>query len=211
MAEAEVLNVQVREDRGKRNARRMRAAGQIPAVVYGHGQETVSLAVRSGEVAAALRHGAKLVRLAGGVNDSAVIHEVQWDTFGSQVLHLDFARVSTDESIETTVVLECRGDAPGTHSGGVLEQPVHELMIECPVTKIPEKISINVNTLELNDTITAGELELPSGAKLLIDPSTVVVQCAERAEVVEEEEGAEPAEPEVIGRREDEDSEGAGD
>lgn len=202
------LNVQIRDTRGKRNARRMRADGHIPAVLYGHGEKNVSLAVASIEFATVLRHGSKVVELKGAVNESVLIREIQWDTFGTEVLHLDLTRVSAGESVETTVSLELRGDAPGTHEGGILQNPIHELHIECPVTVIPDKISVNVNSLQLGDSILAGELSLPEGARLLMDPDTAVVLCVQpAAEVDEEAVPAEGQEPEVIGRKEEEEGE----
>jgi len=208
VANVETLNAHIRDTRGKRNARRLRADGQIPAILYGHGEESVSLSVVADEFAAALRHGSKVVELKGAVNQSALIREVQWDTFGTEVLHLDLTRVSAGESVETTVSLELRGDAPGTHEGGILQNPIHELQIECPVAAIPDKISVNVNSLQLGESISAGELPLPESVRLLMDPETVVVLCVQPAAEIEEEEiPGEAQEPEVIGRKEEEEGE----
>ena len=208
MAEAEVVNVKVRSERGKRQARRLRANGFIPAVIYGHGEQTVSLSVSAEEVTGALRHGTRIVSLQGDLKEQAFIRDVQWDTFGNDVLHLDFTRVSAGEMLATTVALECRGEAPGTRTGGVVEQPLHELPIRCPANAITDKIEININALELGQSILVGDLQLPSGAETTVAADTVVVQCVERA-VAEEEEAAPsgPAEPEVIGRKPDEEGE----
>jgi large subunit ribosomal protein L25 len=207
MSAAEVLNVQVRDETGKRKVRRLRANGMIPAVLYGHGQQVVSLSVPADEVNAALRHGNRVVALQGGLNEQVFIREVQWDTFGHDVLHLDFTRVQAGEMLETTVLLECRGDAPGTHAGGVVEQPLHELEIRCPPEAMTDRIEVNINALELGQSITVGDLELPRGAEALAEADMVVVQCVERVEEEEESEATGPAEPEVIGRKEDEDAE----
>jgi large subunit ribosomal protein L25 len=199
---AEVLNVEVRKDAGSRHAKRLRNSGSIPAVLYGHGEQTVSLAVSREQFSTALRHGSRLVDLKGGVNESALIRDLQWDTFGTGVLHIDFARVSADERIEVTVPVELRGQAPGVRQGGVVQHLVHEIEIECLATAIPEKIQLNVNHLELGGSVTVGQLELPSGVKLVSDPEAIAVQCVEPA--VEEETAAgatEGAEPEIIGRK----------
>ena len=102
--------------------------------------------------------------------------------------------------------LECRGDAPGTHAGGVLEQPLHLLQIKCPANSMTDKIEVNVNSVEVGHSITVGDLVLPTGAETLIDADTVVVQCVERVAEDEEAEGAAigPAEPEVIGQKAEE-------
>jgi large subunit ribosomal protein L25 len=136
------------------------------------------------------------------VNESALIRDLQWDTFGTGVLHIDFARVSADERIEVTVPVELRGQAPGVRQGGIVQHLVHEIEIECLATAIPEKIQLNVNHLELGNSVTVGQLELPSGVKLMSDPEAIAVQCVEPAVEEEAEAGAaEGAEPEIIGRK----------
>jgi large subunit ribosomal protein L25 len=180
----------------------MRVGGHIPAVLYGHGGENVSLSVPSDEMAAALRHGSKVVQLTGDVQQSALVREVQWDAFGTHLLHVDFTRVEAGESVETTVAIELRGTAPGSREGGIIEHYVHEVEIRCPVDRIPDKITLGINELGLDQTITADRLPLPSGAELLIDPTTVIVHCTVPAAVAEEEAvPGEYAEPEVIGRK----------
>ncbi|HKD38191.1 MAG TPA: 50S ribosomal protein L25 [Pirellulales bacterium] len=199
---AEVLNVEVRKAAGSRNAKRLRRAGSIPAVLYGHGQDTVPLAVSREQFSTAMRHGSRLVELKGGVNESALIRDLQWDTFGTGVLHIDFTRVSADERIEVTVPVELRGQAPGARQGGVVQHLVHEIEIECLATAIPDKIQLNINHLEIGGSVTVGQLELPQGVKLLSDADAVAVQCVEPvAEVEEEAAPTEGAEPEVIGRK----------
>ncbi len=202
------LTVEIREDFGTTASRRLRKSGKIPAILYGHGEENVGLTVSAEEVAAAIRHGSRLVDLTGAVTESALIKEVHWDAFGIEVLHLDFTRTSKTESVEITVLVELRGVAPGTKLGGVVQHQQHELEIVCPAGSIPEKVEANINSLEIGDVITAGELELPVGASLLTDPAEIIVQCVEAEEEREEElEEAAPGEPEVIGRQE-EDEEG---
>jgi len=199
----ELLNVQRRESVGKRNSRRVRSAGGIPAVLYGHGRETVSLSVPAHDLEAAVRHGSRLVALSGAVNEQAFIRELQWDAWGMNILHVDFARVSAHEMVEVEVPVELRGEAPGHREGGVVEQLLHEIELECEVTDVPEKLYVNINNLNLHGSITAAELALPPTATIRCEPDAVVVQCVEPVAVTEEEEiaPAEEAEPEVIGRR----------
>ena len=144
---AEVLNVAVREECGTRAVRRIRNAGHIPAVLYGHGQPNVNLSIPAKDVTTAIRHGSKLVDLQGGVNESALIRVVQWDAFGVDVLHLDLTRVSAGETVQVSVAVELRGEAPGARAGGLVEHLIHELEIECPVTAIPDKFELSVNDL----------------------------------------------------------------
>jgi len=206
---AEVLNVELRKTQGKRNSRRLRAAGSIPAVLYGHGQESINLSVPAHEIEAAVRHGSRLVMLSGAVDQQAFIRDLQWDTWGMSVLHVDFSRVSEHERVQVQVTLELRGEAPGLKEGGVVEQLVHQIELECEVTQVPEKLEINVNHLDLDESITAGALELPSTATIGCPEDTVIVQCVVPAAVEEEVaevEGAE-VEPEVIGRKPGEEGE----
>lgn len=200
---AEQLSVALRESRGKRHARRMRRAGTTPAVLYGHGKETVALAIPSDQLNAVIRHGVRVVTLSGALSEQAFIRELQWDTYGAQVMHVDFARVFEHETVEVTVGLALRGEAPGVKEGGVIQHHVHEVAIECEVTLIPEKLYANVNGLKLGDEILLSAIELPPRAKLLDDPETVVVACVAPAAEEEAEEAApaEGAEPEVIGRK----------
>jgi len=199
----ELLQVQSRQTRGKHDARRMRRAGQIPAILYGHGQECVSLSIAADALEAALRHGSRVVELAGAVKESALIRDLQWNTWGTEVLHVDFSRVSADETVEVTIAVELRGEAPGLRDGGVLEHLVHEIEIECKATEVPERIKVNVNHLMIGQSISVAELVLPEGAVCHANPKDIVVQCVVPAELPEEEEAAAPseAEPEVIGGR----------
>jgi large subunit ribosomal protein L25 len=206
---AEVLNVKERPDHGKRESRRLRRDGAIPAILYGHKEASVALAVSSDEMAAVVRHGGRVVELKGVVNEKALIRELQWDTFGTEVLHVDLTRVSEHERVTVQVTLELRGQAPGAKAGGLVELLLHELEIDCEALSIPEKIEVNVKDLEIGSDIKASDLKLPPGVTLLTDPETMVVHCVEP---VSEEEFAEAeagtAEPEVIGRKaEDEEDE----
>jgi large subunit ribosomal protein L25 len=199
---SETLAVESRDLRGKRNNRRLRASGKIPAILYGHGQDPVSLAVPAEQFDAMVRQGSRMVALTGAVNESAFIRECQWDTWGNHVVHVDFTRISAHEKVHVQVAIELRGEAPGIKAGGVVKQLLHEIGLECEAGNIPEKLTLNVNSLEMNGSITVAELELPEGATALVDASKDIVQCAEVTEQVEEVEGGE-FEPEVIGRKKD--------
>ena len=207
---AEVLNVTKRDALGTSNTRRLRRTGKIPAVLYGHGRECVHLTIDAGEVESAIRHGTKVLDIVGAATDSVLINEVQWDPFGSEILHVDLTRVSADESVEVTLVVELRGEAPGLKQGGILDHQLHEIEIECPAGKIPDGLSVSINQLNLGDSITAGEVEIPPSARLITPAEQIVVQCTEPTEELGEEEGAESLEPEIIGRKEEE-GEGAED
>lgn len=199
---AETLNVKTRDSRGKREARRLRDSGAIPAILYGHGEANQSLSVVADEMAAVVRHGGRIVELKGAVNEKALIRELQFDTYGKHVLHVDLTRVSEHERIEVKVSVELRGQAVGVKDGGVLEHFVHEIEIECEAISIPDKIDFNVSNLKIGDAVTAGEIPLPAGVTLVSDADALIVHVIEARGEEEEEAGAGAgAEPEVIGRK----------
>lgn len=206
---AQVLPVESRNAQGKRFNRRLRESGRIPAVLYGHGLENVPLAVPSEELTAVIRHGSRMVSLTGAVNESAFIRDLQWDTWGTHILHVDLTRISEHEIVEVKVVVELRGEAPGVREGGVVNQHIHEVEIACPASVIPEKLEVNINHLKLDGSVSLADLVLPQGAKLLdSDLDTIVVDCVVPAELPEEGAGeAAPGEPEVIGAKDKEEGE----
>jgi large subunit ribosomal protein L25 len=205
---AEQLTVELRGDLGKRNSRRLRKVGRIPGVLYGHGKENVCLAVPAESLDTLVQHGNRLVTLTGAVSESAFIREVQWNVWGTHVLHVDFARISEHELVRVEVVVETRGEAPGVKEGGVVEQMIHAIQIECPASAIPERLVVNINHLKLHDSITLAGLALPEGATAVGDPTTVVLHCVEPVEVPEEEVAeAVAGEPEVIGEKKEEETE----
>ncbi|MEX2308079.1 MAG: 50S ribosomal protein L25 [Pirellulales bacterium] len=210
---SELLHVEKRNTAGKRNNVRLRRQGRLPAILYGHGEDPVSLTLAADEFESSLRHGAKVVDLEGDASGKALLQEVQWDTFFQQVLHVDLLRVRAGERVTVDVPIELRGEAPGGRAGGVIEQMIHSIEIEVALDVIPDKLHLNINRLEIDGHLTAKDIEdLPQGAKILSDEDAAIVHCIMPA--VEEEEAA-PAEeavagePEVIGKgKEEEEEEG---
>jgi large subunit ribosomal protein L25 len=211
MAESVVLVTQPREGRGSQSARQLRRKGFIPAVVYGHKEETLCVTLQADELETAIRHGVRVVDLkANGKEEKALIREVQWDHLGKELLHVDFTRVAVDERIVVTVPLELRGVAPGVNAGGTLDQPIHALSVECLAISIPESIRVNVGELQIGGAIHVRDLVLPAGVKAMSDPDAIVVhvttKLTEPAAPVAAE-APEQAEPEVIGRQKAEEEE----
>jgi len=204
MAESVVLPIEKREGRGTRLARKLRARRRVPGVIYGHKEETVSVSVAADALMAAVRHGARVVDLQteNGLQ-KAQIAELQWDSLGMELLHVDFRRVAAGERIHVTVPVELKGIAPGVSGGGILDQPIHTLAIECAADDVPESIRVNVNELQLGAAIHVRDLHLPPGVKALADPDAIVVHITAPQVVPEAAAapGAEQAEPEVIGRK----------
>lgn len=174
---AEVFNVTNREEVGRGPLKRLRRAGKVPAVLYGHGEASVNLAIPAGEVNLALRHSGKVVHLKGAVTEEALIREVQWCTYGITVLHVDLVRVSDSETVDVTLPVQLKGDAAGTKQGGILNFITHEVKVNMPVASIPEAIVADISNVQLGGALHASELTLPSGAKLVSDSHAIIVNC----------------------------------
>ncbi len=205
MADSVKLVGQTREGRGTQAARRLRKKGLTPAVLYGHKEETLALAISTEELESALRHGVHVLDLeAGGKTDKALIKDVQWDHLGKDVLHVDFTRVSEHERITLNVPIELRGIAPGVGGGGALDQPLHSILVECPALSVPESIRVNISELQIGSVIHVRDLVLPAGVKAMADADAIVVQITAPQTAAEPgvaAPAAEQAEPEVIGRK----------
>jgi large subunit ribosomal protein L25 len=203
------LATKPRPGSGTQATRKLRKQGLIPAVVYGHKEAVVPLALDRKEVETALRHNVRVVDLQlDGKSETAVIQEVQYDHLGADVLHVDFKRVSKDERVTMSVRIELKGVPAGLGGGHVLEQPLHQVHVECPALAIPDSIRVNILDLKVGEPIHVRDLHLPDGVKAMDPPDLVVVQIAtvkvEVAPVVAPAEGAvapTSAEPEIVGRR----------
>lgn len=207
---ADTLNVQRREKLGTANNRRLRKSGSVPAVLYGHGEASLSLTVPSGDVQAVVRHGGKVVRLAGDVSENALIRAVQWDVWGKAVLHLDLLRVSEQDKVTTKVTVELKGTAVGLTEGGIVEHVLHEIEIECPAMSIPDKLVLNISDLHLNKSLFVKDVPLPAGATAVTDENSLIVHCVPPHDE-EEAAGGEVStiEPEVIGKKDKEEGDEA--
>lgn len=207
----ETLNVQKRTTSGKLATRRLRREGRLPAVLYGHNEPAISLSIEGDALSATLRHGAKVVQLAGDLQEQALLQDVQWDTYGREVLHVDLLRVAKGERVHVEIEVVGRGEAVGEREGGVVTWVVHAVEIEVTPSDIPERLHIDLTSLELGGSRTAGDIfDLPAGATLVTPADTVMVNCSHPVGDVDVElaAGAE-AEPEVIkkDRKEAEDEE----
>lgn len=177
MSENVTLTATARSGRGTRAAGKLRKQGQLPAVVYGHKEDTVAVSVPAAEFDRAVRvkHARVLDLVIGSKTETVLIRELQWDHLGSHIVHADFARVSKDEKVKVTIPVKLK-NAPKSTGGGVLEQPYHTLHIECLAIAIPDEIVIDVTELTMGHPIHVRELTLPDGVTVLEGPETIVVQ-----------------------------------
>jgi len=215
------VTVEERAERGSREARRLRRAGFVPAVLYGASHpDPVSLKVGERDLRHLLVDGSALFDVKIGAEKSvpAILKDRQDHPVRDEVVHVDFLEVRLDEKIHATVTIELEGieEAPGVKEGGVLDQSTREVNIEALPTDIPERIVVNVSHMDMGDTLTLDAVPAPSGVEYLdvpeevtiasvvvptkveepeIEEETVLIgEDGEPIEVPEGEEGEEPAE-----------------
>jgi large subunit ribosomal protein L25 len=205
------ITVEKRPSRGKNEARRLRQAGKVPAVVYGAGKDTVPITVDVRSLSDAFRAGAGenaifLLKLHDtGETRHAMIREFQRDPVSRRPVHLDFVRVLMDTKIRVRVPVEVVGVAKGVRTdSGILDFVTREIEIECLPGNIPEHLPLDVEELSIGDALRISDVKAPEGVEIVDDPEKVIVHVAhpaaeEVAAPVEAEAAvAEPAEPEVL-------------
>jgi len=174
------LMAQAGRPTGSQPARRLRAAGKIPAVLYGHGIEALPIAVDGRELRAALTTDAGLnALLAVGVDGTthlAMARELQRDPVRGAIRHVDFVIVRRDEVVTVDVPLTLAGEATQVHQGdGVVDQQLHALSVKATPARIPTHLEIDVSDLAIGDTIRVGDIRLPDGVATDVEPETAIV------------------------------------
>lgn len=204
------LGVKVRDKKGKRYARNLRRAGQVPAVIYGHGMEPLSLEVNARELFRVLHSKAGenvVINLkAEGANlkeSTCLIKDIQHDPVTDEIQHIDFTVISLTEEIQASIPVSVKhaDDAPGIKAGGVLDLVHHEVEILCLPTNLPDVIAVDIKNMEIGDVIHFRDLQLPEGVKLEdhIDPDDALIAIhPPRLEEAPAEVAEEGAQPEVI-------------
>ncbi|AWB89800.1 50S ribosomal protein L25/general stress protein Ctc [Homoserinimonas hongtaonis] len=182
-----------RENFGKGFARRLRAEGKIPAVLYGHGTEPQHLALPGHETALLLRKANAMLELdINGKSQTALVKDVQKDPVRQIIEHIDLVVIRKGEKVQVDVPVHVVGEAA---PGASVEQDAHSLLVEAPATSIPEALTISVEGVEPVTHILASEIELPKGVTLIADPETLIVSVVAPSAAEETEAAAEaPAE-----------------
>jgi large subunit ribosomal protein L25 len=213
MAKQVKLKAEPRTTTGRAAARRLKARGVIPAVVYGGKEKSQSLQVSARDLNAMLSHASGeniLVELEISGHKgtkTALLQEVQHSPVGGDVLHVDFHAISMDEKIEANVPLEPLGIATGVKNfGGLLDQNIRLLTVECFPKDLPDKITVDVSALNIGDSIHVRDIKLPQGVVAKVQPDltafSVAAPTAEEEPVTPEAEAA--AGPEVITAKKEE-------
>ncbi len=209
MAELSTLNATTRSEIGSRACRKLRQQGQIPGNVYGHKKGAVAISIDGQELTRAVYSGHKIVDVTlDGELEKTIIREVQWNTFATEILHFDLVRIDANERILVSVPVELKGISPGVTSGGVLDQQVHEVEMEVLAFDLIDSLVVRISDLQIGDSHTLADVELPKSAQIELPLDTVLVQVNEPIVITDEDEEQEeggPTEPELIGKSEDED------
>lgn len=174
----QVLSTESRDTRGKVAARQLRRAGKLPAVLYGHGQEPVSLTVGAKEFSDLIAHHGThmLLNLTGASGETAIIKKIDRHPVKGIPATIDFLRVSANEPITTSVAIHLIGEALDVKTGdGLLVQSLHEIEISTLPGSVPNAIEVDISGLVLNGpAIHISEITMPAGVTLLSDPEAAI-------------------------------------
>ena len=192
MADEATLNVEIRTSFGKGAARKIRAANNIPAVLYGHGSEPVHLTLPGHQTMLLTRKANAVLDLQiEGKSQLALVKDVQKDPVRQIIEHIDLVIVKKGEKVAVDVPVHVEGEsAPGT----IHVQEANVISLEVEATHIPESVSVSIEGLEEGTLVTAADIVLPKGAALLSDAETLVVNVTVPAAPVEDEDEAESTE-----------------
>ena len=199
------LTATTRERTGSRYAQRLRKQGRLPAVIYGHETDPVSISVDEKEMLTHLKHGTHVLSLnvEGGSKETCLVKELQFGYLGDNVIHVDFARVDLDEEVHVHVHLNFVGEpASARKTGAILSHDLTELEVICRVNEIPDEIKVDLNLMGEATVLTVAEVQLPPGLRATTHPGTPVahISFVHKEEAVGEEVEVVPGaeEPEVI-------------
>jgi len=222
MSDQVTLKADTRTDAGKKAAKRLRNAGQLPAVIYGEKESPIACSVDPRALTDLLRsHGrnAIITLEAGEQSQSTIIKDIQQHPLGGNILHVDFHRIDLTRKIVVEVPVDTEGIPVGVRNdGGILEHMLHYVEIECLPTDIPEQIALDVSDLGVGDSLHVSDIDLGNDALTIVTDGdrTVVALAAPTVIAVDEEEdedglvpeGEEMQEPEVIERGKRDEEEG---
>lgn len=218
------LQVSPREGRGSKDAKALRASGEIPGVIYSATTETQAITVNARALRAAVSGGLHTildVTLDGdGATRPVLIKDIQLDPVRGRVVHIDLHEIRLDQKIQTVIPIQLEGHAEGVNMGGALNQPAHELHVEALPADLVDSITVDISALEIGQSIRLADIEAPPGVTFTDDPESTVIatiaapvsedelkseaeleaeaeaeaEAAAAAEAGEEGEGAEPGE-----------------
>jgi large subunit ribosomal protein L25 len=201
MADQHQLKAEPRSDAGKGVARKLRATGRVPGVLYGHGKDATALSVDSRELYHLLHSAGSNVVLdlvVNGKKHLAMPREVQRDHVRGQYLHVDFLEIRRDETVTVDVPIHLTGESVGVKAGGVLEHHLWDLRMEAFPQDLPDSVEADISKLEVGDSLRVSDIVVPEACTVLTSlEETVASVVPPQAREVEEAEEAEAVEGEV--------------
>jgi len=193
------LTAELRSDKGSRPAGRLRREGRLPGVVYGLGEESVSVTVNAHQLGTILSSKSGAITLItlqiDGRDQLALARQVQRDAVKGSLVHVDFVRVRADQTIQAEVRLDLQGEAEGVSNGGMLEQLMHTLTVEGKPGQLPNEIAHDVSALELGDQLHVGDIKVPAGI-IVVNDAEELIATISMPRGLEAEEAAEGEEVE---------------
>src|SRR5438093_11643807 len=211
MAE-KTLKASLRDGGGKGSARKLRAQGKVPAILYGHGMDPVKVAIDDRDLYHVLHTDAGtnvLVDLHVGKDQHlAMPREIQRDHIRGQFLHVDFLVVRRDEKINVDVPVHLVGESHGVKEGGVVEHHLWDLKVECLPTNVPQSIEADISALGIGDSLRVADIKTPAGATILTEREETIVSVVPPPILKVEEEVAEAVEGEEVAEGEEAVAEG---
>lgn len=208
-SETPTLEAHVRDRLGSRYAKRLRATGRMPAVIYGHGETPLAVSLDAKETLRHLHHGSHVFRVVTDRGEeTCLVKDLQFGHLGDDVIHVDLTRVNLDEEVEVLVHLEFAGaPAAAAKAGVVLTHVLNEIEVRCKVRDIPESIRVDLEKME-GDSMTVGDLVLPAGCVAKTAAEDAVAHLEHVGETAEGEatESDAAASPEVLTARKEEEA-----
>ncbi|MCK5564012.1 MAG: 50S ribosomal protein L25 [Planctomycetes bacterium] len=205
MSDKMVLKAEIRQSTGTSKTVRLRKAGKMPAIIYGHKKAPVSVALDAHKFVRAIHHGQRIFEVdLDGTTETLLIKDAQYDHLGRNMIHVDLVRVDLQEKVTVAVPLELKGTSAGSHEGAIIDEHLDHLEIECTVASIPEKIVFSIKEVHVGDSVHARDVELPAGMVLKTSTDALILTCHLVAAAISAEdetihEGEEaPTSPEVI-------------
>ena len=173
--ETPTLAAERRERHGSHYAQRLRKAGRLPAVVYGHGSDPVSISVPEKEALAHLHGGTHVFNVEiDGAGETCLVKDLQFGYLGDNVIHIDFSRVNLDEKVRVNMTLDFHGTPAAAKKGGtIVVHDLAELEIECAVRDMPESLRIDLDAFD--EIVHVSDLPLPDGVTAITPAETLVL------------------------------------
>jgi large subunit ribosomal protein L25 len=172
------IHLQDREGSSKSSLNKMRAQGNIPAVVYGQEIGSIHVTVNEKEIVAAMKKNARAileVALPSNQTYPVLIQEYQRDSLSGKLLHIDFHQINMNQSIETMVTIHFTGDPIGVKEGGILQVETHSVQVRCMPKKLPDTIEVDISELGIGDHLLVSDLKVDKGVEILTESTAMLV------------------------------------